>query len=421
MSRVLSDLLLANEPFFSQMLQKIEGATGYPGFDIRLSLNINTNARQKISELGLDKKDTNGKELYYSLQTMIKLHDDFLTKALSGKNRLNAVNLQKKICEKVNSLDIPRSCWAIKQSSAKKLLKQTPPKHVMKLLGYRSVDSMIKHEQVAHLYCLMQYAESFQWKQRFIKSYKNLEPSDFEEKDVNVLLIEGKLLEIILGNFDIKQNIICLKELGYLFVIPDIQDHKQGIAITLLPLLIYNINEIRQVSSLLKHRQVKANFGSMIMSIANSDNHYYVSLAGTPIHWRTMYYYFGKSLNGHPEVFEPHVQPEDLSWKKAEEVLYKIEPALKFWEGNEYLAIAYDNRPVSFNLIDNAISYFNNLSYGQQVVNYVQENIWNELLARYLDKDILQKDILDQLDKASSSLIGGSVRGKFINSSTVKG
>ena len=85
--------------------------------------------------------------------------------------------------------------------------------------------------------------------------------------------------------------------------------------------------------------------------IADPDHH--AVMAGNHVHWRIIQRYFGK-LEGesHPEIFQPHLQPEDLHWRKAEEVLYKLEPALHFWYDLDYVGVMKDGRPVTFNLMD---------------------------------------------------------------------
>ena len=91
-----------------------------------------------------------------------------------------------KIKAKVDKLDIPMTCWAIKHSVAKKLLKQTPPKKVMKLLGYRSVDSMLKRENIDELFGSLRFVESDQWLIMFVKTYKKLQPQDFETRKIKI-------------------------------------------------------------------------------------------------------------------------------------------------------------------------------------------------------------------------------------------
>jgi len=109
--------------------------------------------------------------------------------------------------------------------------------------------------------------------------------------------------------------------------------------------------------------------------------------------------FFGKGTEEPLEALGPHVQLEDVAWRQAEEVIYRLEPALKFWEGLDYVGVMHDGRPVSLNLQDNAISYCNGLDYGHQTARHMQTSLRDELQVRYMRQEKLQQDIMKQLDQ----------------------
>ena len=64
-------------------------------------------------------------------------------------------------------------------------------------------------------------------------------------------------------------------------------------------------------------------------------------LAGQPVPWKMIQRYYGRFQDAyHPEVFEPHVQPEDLRWLSGEGVLAQLAPALTFWQDTRALGMA---------------------------------------------------------------------------------
>ena len=71
MSRVLAQLLGADEAQLRLHIQQLERAAGLPNADIRLSVDIKNRVNRKIAELGLDPFDTTGPELFRSLQQKI--------------------------------------------------------------------------------------------------------------------------------------------------------------------------------------------------------------------------------------------------------------------------------------------------------------------------------------------------------------
>lgn len=401
MSRVLSELLGATEPLFTLALQQLETESGLPGVDIRLQSEVTQKIRAKMRELGLDPNDTNGRELYHSLQTLIKKHDEFLARALGGTDPDDILDLLPRIKRRVETLPIPKSCWALKHSVAKRLLKASPPKRVMKQLGYKSVDSMLKRENISELFGALRFAESPSWLRRFIQSYRDLEPTDFENRKIEIVQLSRDRWGTLADPFVFKKrhNITHLKELGVILMLPMPIDRLKGATITVLPLLLHYVNEIRLYSANFKLQQVKPDFAPILIDTLIADPKTHIKVGGQYIHWRVIQRYFGKlEKEYHPEIFEPHVQPEDLHWRKAENVLYHIEPALKFWEDLDYVAILEHGRPVPLNLMDNAVSYCNGLDYGSQAIYHFRESLWNEVFVRYVGQKNLEQQVLKQLN-----------------------
>lgn len=401
MSRVLSSLLDASEPSFTGAIQQLERMTGNPNIDVRLTSEIATKIRQKTRELGLDPNDTTGKELYHALQGLIKTHDEFLAKALGGKDPSSIEDLLPRIISKVESLPQSKRCWVLKHSVAKRLLKDMPPKQVMKQLGHRSIDSMLKRENIDELFVALQFIQSPTWLGRFIATYKKLHPGDFETRPISIIQLSSKRWGSSIKRFAAhKRNVIThVKELGVIAILPPPVKNLRGVSITILPLLIYAMNEIRLYSSFFKLQQVKPDLAKIIIATLSEEPDGVVTLADQPIHWRIIHRFYGRQPSEHhPEVFEPHVQPEDLEWRQAEELLYRIEPALKFWEGLDYVGASTREQTVSLNLLDNAISYCNDLPYGKQAIFHLQQSLWSEVFMRYMTHSSVEQQVLQQLD-----------------------
>lgn len=401
MSRFLSELLQAKEPMFTMAVEQLEKATGNQALDAKLTAEVITKAQLKARELGLDPKDTTGEELYHALLSMVKKHDEFLARKLGGMDPEDVADMLPRMKTAVEELDIPKRVWVLKTSVAKKLLQSMPPKNVMKHLGYKSIDSMIKREPIFEIYGALRFAEESKWLNMFLTKYKSLSPSDFETRNIEIITMDAKKWGEITGDFVKKKrhNITHLKELGVILMLPMPLKKMRGITITVLPLLLHYINEVRLYSAFFKLQQVKPDFGKILVETLIADPDTHAVMAGQNIHWRVIQRYFGKlEHENHPEIFEPHVQPEDLHWRKAEEVLYKMEPALHFWHEMDYVAIVKDGRPIPYSLMDIAISYVNDLPYGQQAIYHFRESLWNEIFMRYVGTKTLEDQILKQLD-----------------------
>ncbi len=401
MSKLLSELLNAQEPMFTKTIEQLEAVSANQSADLRLASEITGKVQLKLKELGMDPADSTGPEIYAALQALIKRHDEFLAKKMGVDDPEDVQAVVKKLAVFARKMDTPKKVWVLKQSVAKKIIKNNPPKKVMKHLGYRSVDSMIKREKIGEIYAALRFAEDSSWLNKFIEAYKKLKPSDFEVRDIEVLPLSAKKWGGITEAFVHKKrhNITHLKELGVIVILPMPMKRMKGIVITVLPLLLHYFNEIRLYSSYFKLQQVRPDFGEVIVETLIADPDKHAVMAGKYIHWRIIQRYFGKLENeSHPEIFQPHLQPEDLHWRKAEEVLFKIEPALHFWYDLDYVGLMDNGRPVTFNLMDMAISYVNELAYENRAIYHFRESLWNEIFIRYMGQKTLERQILKQLD-----------------------
>jgi len=75
MARFLQLILGAQEPMFSAGLAKLEKTTGHSGVDVRLIADITEKAHIVMRSLGLDTRDTTGRELYFALMAVAKRGD----------------------------------------------------------------------------------------------------------------------------------------------------------------------------------------------------------------------------------------------------------------------------------------------------------------------------------------------------------
>jgi hypothetical protein len=387
MSKFFADLLDAKEPLFSLALQQLEKESGRKAVDNKLQAEVIQKAHEAMRQLGLDHKDTTGEELYQALINQAKEHDHHLAKAIGGKDPEDVNEMVPLVVKKVAEVDMPRDCWVIKKSVAKEFLRSMPPKNIMKRLGYRSVDSMLKKENLSEVYGALRFAEDGDWLNKFNEQYEKLTPSDFETREIELVIMPKDRWGDIAEHFVQKKRHLNthLKEMGVVLILPAKEDKMPGITTKVFSLTFHYYNEIRLYSSFFKLKQVQPDFGKVFVETLTAEPDSGAILAGEHIHWRVIQRYFGKLKDEyHPEIFEPHVQPEDLHWRHAESVMYQVAPELKFWEEMDYVALMYDGRPVTFNLMDVSLSYSNEIPYEDRYIYHFREALWNEIFARYM-------------------------------------
>ncbi len=404
MTRFLSESLDAREPYFRRGISKLESANGHPAADIRITGEIKSLSHGKLSQLNLDPRDTTSYELYQALNERIKNDDRNLTRTL---RTLAATQISAEadpvegmvLAIKKYSDDL--RCFAIKSSRLRSVLRDLSPKKTMRTLGYRSLDSMLKHESPVLILAAASITESEGWQKKLKDHYKKLKPTDFEDKSISILYPKGKSWDKLASKtvIESKHNFISFKELGAIIFFPLEQKLvPEGAVTASLCLALHEVNEIRASSSFLKFNLVKADFGSLVASISDGVPLLTSTLIDKPMPWHLIHRYYAKiSGSIKDEIFEPYLEMEDLVWHPIEKTLAKIEPSFEFWKGANYLGQADGGgggKPVSFNIIDSALNLCNKLSYENRIVSYFQQSLWHELLLRYLSHENVERSLL---------------------------
>lgn len=405
MTRVLSELLGAGEPMFTIAMRQLERASGNQSIDVKLTADIIARSHAGMRALGLDPRDTTGRELYSALMSLIALHDTFLAQRLGAEDPTDTADIIHRIRIAAENVHMPHKAWVMKHSVAKRLLKATPPRKVMKALHYRSIDSMVKRESIDELFIAIRLVESEKWQQAFVAKYHMLQPLDFEVRNIDIITLDATKWAPIVEPYvqTHRHNLTHLKELGVIALLPLPVKHLSGITISLFPRVLHYINEIRLYSAFFKLQQVRPGFGDIIAETINNDPGEHVNVAGSPLHWRIVHRHFAKRDEVLPEVFEPHIRMEDLEWRRAEAILFELEPALQFWHEMDFVGVARDGEAVSFNIMDMAANYVNRLDYRNRSVMHMKHALWSEISLRYIAQPMLERQVVSQLDFSSET------------------
>lgn len=403
MAKFLRDLLNAEEPIFSLSLRQLEKAGGHQGVDAQLIGEIIKKTHLSMRELGLDQQNTTGKELYHALLARVEVDNKRVTKLIGGNDPSDIKQMVPLMVAAVNKMKINKKVWVLKRSVAKDLLRKMPPKKLMKHLGYTSIDAMLSGENIDEIYVALRFSEGEDWLNKYNELFKTISPSDFETRDISIVVMDHDKYVDLAEKFTKKKlhNVTHTKEMGIIVVLPMRQSHMKGITLKTLPLLFHYINEVRLYSAFFKLKQVNKNFGKTVVETLIADPKTASQMAGQYVHWRVIQRYFGRPSikdNKHPEAFQPHVQPEDLHWRRAEDMLYMLDQDMKFWDEKDYVGMMFGRAPVTLNFIDVSFSYSNEEKYEDRYYYHFQESLWNEIFMRYMGQKNLEDQILRQLD-----------------------
>jgi len=108
-------------------------------------------------------------------------------------------------------------------------------------------------------------------------------------------------------------------------------------------------------------------------------------------------------------LFEPHINPEAMHWKKAEDGITEaerylsssIQNGLCFWEDLDWVGDFFRDEVgrdllVSFNLVDTVMT----LVKEKEMIKYLyhhQEALWNKIFSSYYGQEVLEKRSRDSL------------------------
>ncbi len=399
MTRVLSELLGAAQPYFSMTIQQLEQAAGRPSTDIRLTTEIAHRARQKIAELQLDPNDTTPEELYHALLERFQHDEKLARESLKVATDASTQEILKTIVRFVKATSGKRTVFALKNSVAKRMLKKTPPKRAMKQLGYRSVDSILKHETVPQVYVAAFLCESPSWRKRFLDQYTKLQASDFELRPAEILLPQTdrwiQFTKFVTQHH--RHTVVSFNELGTVIVLP-VEAKRAGLLLTNLLFVVSGLNDISSATSFLKLQQFKPDFGKVVKDIVLQEPVTSAWLADKPVPWRVVHQYYARFKHAYNQlIFEPHVHPSDLEWYHPESFVEKIHPALEFWHDTRYTAYLQYDEKVSLNMLDVALNYCNRLPFAQRTIQSIRKSLWQELMIRYLNHENIEKAIASEL------------------------
>ncbi len=402
MSR-LSLFLQAKEPLFDHALDQLEKRSGNKGADVKLTAELAEKSVKFAKNIGLE-PDCSGQELYSALTKLIEEQDAHLAKKIGGTIVTNVNEMVPLAIRRLEQIQMPRDCFAMNYKKAAQILKERPPQELMKRLGYESVEDLVEKEDLAELFIAIRFTEGPDWLNEFNTVYESLKPEDFESRPIKLVRFDRNKWGDVADHFIEKKKHINThsKEMGVVAILAPGATHMKAISLKVITLTLHYYNEVRLYSAYFKLLSKSNNFGKTLSETLIADIPTVKLIEHGNVHWRVIQRYYGKigEADKHPEVFEPHLQPEDLHWRHAEKILYQIDEEMGMWRDMDFVATLKGDDIVTFNLMDVALSYANEMPYEDRYLYHFRESLWNEVFARYMSEASLEEQLLIKLDNA---------------------
>lgn len=403
MTRILSELLQASEPHFRLQLQQLERASGHTNVDIKLSVEVVQAAKDKIHRLGLDKNDTTPSELYHALLGRVSADDQRLERALRTRAATYVsaeANLMEGMVHALQAEAGQVQGMGVKSAALKRLLKKVAPKRLQKMLGYRSLDAMLRQESPILLTAAARGIESLAWRKSFADVYKQLKPTDFEVRALQVVSPRDKRWQPVAEKLvtDQAHTVLGVPETASIVLLPLPANKPAGMVVATTALALHEINVVAAASNYLKASQVHGDFGHRVKEVAHGRVQLQAPHLPQAMPWQLVQQYFATTKAVIDEdIFGPYVQASDFSWHNVEEKLIELCPAMAFWDGTAHLTHMQNGQAVSLNIVDAAINCCNNVAYEMRSAYHAQAALWNELTLRYLNHDSVEQAVASVL------------------------
>ncbi len=299
--------------------------------------------------------------------------------------------------------------YVLKKEKAEEILYKNPPPNIMKALGYKNAEELLKKEDLIEVFCALRFVESKEWMHKtFDETYKKLTPDDFEKRKIDLRVLSGKWLDIAEKFVEKKyHNISHLKELGVLFIIP-LKITTAGETLRMFSLILHYLHELKFYSDLFEKQAEKGkNFGENIIFLLKGKVLEELKQDKDQMNWLIIQQYLAKDDENDKRLFIPHVNPEALHWQRAEKNIQELgvkfkNTNLEIWLNLDWVGDFFENKHgkelVSFDLVDNVMA----LVKKEEKIKYLyhqQEALWNEIFENYLGTDKLEKLMMENFDK----------------------
>lgn len=360
-----------------------------------------------LTELGLS-QESKAEEVYNALIHRLVYLDQQLYDALDKPDLAQMSISCGKLCEMAFKVFTPPRGLFIKREKVAELLDKYKPDNLLNHFGYATTRELIEKEGFASVVSALRFTQSKEWMHKFFEeSYGSLTHDDFEERNVELIVLDQKWLSVADKFLEKKyHNISHLKEYGIIFIIP-LPIDTPGETLRMFTLILHYLHEVPFYSALFRRFIKDGDFIHKLQSLLRGDvldeqSAKRLALSDKPL-WLVIQRYLAKDDENDPRLFMPHVNPEAEHWFRAEEDLGRLSRmlgrnegrlSLGYWTGLDFIGDFFKNNSgndqlVSFDLIDLIMSV---VKKGEiKYLYHQQESLWNKIFSEYMGRETMNR------------------------------
>lgn len=406
----ISQILRVKPEVLLDLEKKMEKITGRRGVFGKIYEENDILVRRILDEIGISEDHPTAANVYQALVEHLARVDRYLFYFLDCPDLAKISKICGKLCETVKVLNNPEKGFFLKKEKAAELLEKYPPQNILDHFGYASVAELIDKKGLVSVFSALRFAQDQAWMHRFFdEAYRALKPDDFEEREVELKVLETEWLEVAEKFLEKKyHNLSHLKELGIIFIIP-LRIDTPGEMLRIFTLLLHYLNEVPFYSRLFKKFSTQPDFTEKFKSLLRGDvpPQLAPAVADGRVAWRVVQRYLAKDNRDDFRLFEPHINPEVEHWYRAGEDLAKMAPSfdhegqlITFWRGLDFVGDFFPDstageKLTSFNLIDLDMSLVEKET--AKHLYHHQEAMWNKIFIEYFNRPELNRLIEEHL------------------------
>ena len=402
MSKYLGQLMQADQRSLDSIIQRLELMCLRPGVDTKLTAEVITVSREKVRQLGLDPQESTKQELYYGLLARAQTDDDVLRRKLDISQSSDAHDIANKIaqtCQKLVTKDI---VVCMQPATVKLILKSVPPKRTLRLLHFRSIDSVLKRENPLALYALAMKIEDKSWHTQIQARLKRLQPRDAREASVQIISLPAEWLDK-LNEYSFDNFIMPVPEIGSILLFPTVPFSTKGAVLLAITLVLQASQRLAVESMPYRTRALTIGYERMLPDIAAGVLEELEPIHGLQPNWNAVYQLLAE--REYKQIGDFEFILSDLEWQSTETKLASIASELDFWVNTHYLGFPNDQLPISMHVVDAAANLVLKKQFNNQIVSHLKSSLWNELQLRYLHQENIEKSLISQLTLAQEIVL----------------
>ncbi len=346
-----------------------------------------------LGDLGLS-RDSAAEDVYQALTEKLMAIDQKLFDLLDKPDLSKLSEDPGKIRDVALSVFAPPKGFFIKKEKVSELLKKQTPQSLLDHFGYQSVEELIEKEGFASVVAALRFTQTNEWMHQFFDvAYADLKAEDFEDREVEIKILDTKWLDIAKKFIGKKfHNVSHLKEYGIIFISPE-PIGVPGETLRTFLLLLHYLHEVPFYSGLFRKFLHDGDFVAKLQSLLRGDVPEGPAPSGSHLSWRIVQRYLAKDDPNDFRLHEHHVDPEAEHWylvahnfpKLAELMGDSDKFNIAYWTELDHVGDFFGDKLVSFDVVDLVMSM---VKHGEiKYLYHQQEAMWNYIFSAYMGRD----------------------------------